>query len=81
VKNASNEYGGGMIIFKRKLEIHPFLENAKKIKAKALKDIYPYRLTLWGVGLAYRYPNRSLTWVQKKKLRILKRGFTFVICS
>jgi hypothetical protein len=39
VTNAPNEYGGGISIFERRLEIHPLLENAKKTKVKALKDI------------------------------------------
>jgi hypothetical protein len=39
MKNAPNEYGGGIIILERKLEIHALLENAKRIKVKALKDI------------------------------------------
>jgi hypothetical protein len=39
VKNAPNEYGGGIITLQSKLEIHPLLGNAKKTKIKALKDI------------------------------------------
>jgi hypothetical protein len=43
VKNAPNEYGDGIIILERKIEIHPLLENAKKTKLKALKYICDVR--------------------------------------
>jgi hypothetical protein len=43
VENALNGYSGGIIILKRKLEIHPLLESAKKTKVKALVDIYAMR--------------------------------------
>jgi hypothetical protein len=39
VKNVLSEYGGGLTMPERKLEIHPLLENTKKTMAKALKDI------------------------------------------
>jgi hypothetical protein len=34
VKNVLNENGAGIIILEWKLEIHPFLENAKKVRPK-----------------------------------------------
>jgi hypothetical protein len=39
VKNAPNKCRGGIIVLERKLEIRPLLENAKKTKIMALKDI------------------------------------------
>jgi hypothetical protein len=40
VKNAPNEYGSGIVILEWTPDLHLLLENTKKSKVKALKDIY-----------------------------------------